>query len=98
MVDKDLLSADDMIGEATLDLNQWFRRVYRRSQKLPSYWDAEGDSKANIPHPLRLLLEKPCCGSSNKHALRTLHYSHMHEARVQHMHTSIIRSNLRWGG
>mmetsp|Transcript_20593 Transcript_20593/g.43766 ORF Transcript_20593/g.43766 Transcript_20593/m.43766 type:complete len:299 (+) Transcript_20593:2-898(+) len=43
MWDKDLLTSNDMIGEATLKLDQWFHRVYRRRQKLPNYWDAEAD-------------------------------------------------------
>ena len=34
-----------MIGEATLKLDRWFRRVYRSKQKLPNYWDAEGDTE-----------------------------------------------------
>ena len=40
--DKDLISANDMIGSATLKLDRWFRRVYLRKQKVPNYWDAEG--------------------------------------------------------
>jgi len=40
--DKDLISANDMIGEATLKLDRWFKRVYKRKQKMPNYWDGEG--------------------------------------------------------
>jgi hypothetical protein len=49
--DKDLISSNDMIGEATLKLDRWFRRVYKRKQKLPNYWDAEGDERVKLYEP-----------------------------------------------
>ena len=30
MWDKDLISANDMIGETTLKLDKWFKRLYRK--------------------------------------------------------------------
>ena len=49
--DKDLLTSNDMIGEATLKLDRWFRRLYRKRRKVPNYWDAEGDKKIELFDP-----------------------------------------------
>lgn len=39
--DKDILTSDYMIGDATFNLDTWFRRSFKKRNKEPNYWDGD---------------------------------------------------------
>ena len=39
--DKDILTSDYMIGDATLNLDSWFRRSFKKRMKEANYWDGD---------------------------------------------------------
>jgi len=43
--DKDLFTADYMIGDATLNLEKWFRRTFKKRSSEPAYWDGDRDPR-----------------------------------------------------
>jgi len=41
--DRDILTADYMIGDSTLSLDTWFRHAFKKRTKDPAYWDGDRD-------------------------------------------------------
>ena len=44
--DFDILTVNDCLGEVTIPLDKWFRRVYRRNLSRAQYWDPPFDDDA----------------------------------------------------
>ncbi|KOO32312.1 c2 domain containing protein [Chrysochromulina tobinii] len=43
--DRDILTSDYMIGDATLNLDKWFRRTFKKRKRRSIYWDGDRDPR-----------------------------------------------------
>jgi hypothetical protein len=69
--DRDILTSDYMIGDATLNLDKWFRRTFKKRKRRSIYWDGDRDPRLESWDPnqqgIKAMLSGLMAGRENAH-------------------------------